>query len=182
MPDTTDIDEHGRPEPPLAAPEAETLLGYLDYQRSTLEWKCSGLDAAGLQLTVGVSSITLGGLLKHMAYVEDDWSSRWLHDRERPAPWCDVDWSADQDWEWNSAKDDTPEELLAFWRRSVTRSRALIDEALAERGLEGLGARAWPDGRAPSVRWILVHLIEEYARHNGHADLLREAADGSTGE
>ena len=82
----TKVDEHGRPEPPLAADETATLLGFLDYQRATLAWKCAGLDAAGLRATVGASSITLGGLLKHLAYVEQDWFSRWLHGRDRQPP------------------------------------------------------------------------------------------------
>jgi hypothetical protein len=65
---------------------------------------------------------------------------------------------------------------------AVARSRSLVTEALADGGLERLARRTWPDGRAPSLRWILVHLVEEYARHNGHADLLRESVDGLTGE
>ena len=69
----TDLDEHGRPEPPIAGDETATLLGFLDYQRATLAWKCAGLDAAGLRATVGASTITLGGLLKHLAFVEDYW-------------------------------------------------------------------------------------------------------------
>jgi uncharacterized damage-inducible protein DinB len=178
----TNLDEHGRPEPPLAADEAATLLGFLDYQRATLAWKCSGLDAAGLRATVGPSSMTLGGMLKHLAYVEDLWCSRWLHGQERQPPWDTVDWTADPDWDWHSAAEDTPEQLRALWGDAVARSRALVNEALADGGLERLVRRTWPDGRAPSLRWILVHLIEEYARHNGHADLLRESVDGLTGE
>jgi hypothetical protein len=93
-----------------------------------------------------------------------------------------VDWSADPDWDWHSAADDTPEQLLALWSDAVTRSRSLVADALAEGGLDRQAKRAWPDGRSPSLRWILCHLIEEYARHNGHADLIREYVDGSTGE
>lgn len=178
----TDIDEHGRPEPPLAAGEVESLLGFLDYQRATLAWKCSGLDAAGLRATTAASSITLGGLLKHLAYVEDYWFSRRLHGREPHPPWDGVDWKADPDWDWNSAGDDTPEELFALWQEAVARSRTLVAEALADDGLERIAARTWADGRAPSLRWILLHMIEEYARHNGHADLVRESVDGLTGE
>ena len=178
----TEYDEHGRPEPPLAADEVATLLGFLDYQRSTLEWKCSGLDRAGLSATVGASTMTLGGLLKHLAYVESDWFSRWLHGRDRAAPWDAVDWQADPDWEWNSAQHDSPEDLFALWEASVAMSRSLLSQALADGGLERLAMRTWPGGEAPSLRWILVHMIEEYARHNGHADLLRESVDGLTGE
>ena len=178
----TQLDEHGRPEPPLAADEAGTLLGYLAYQRATLAWKCAGLDEAGLATRVGVSTMTLGGLLKHLAYVEDHWCAVRLHGLPAPAPWGAVDWAADEDWDWHSAAHDAPQELLALWQTSAARSQALVDEALADGGLDRLAAKAWADGRSPSLRWILVHLIEEYARHNGHADLLREAVDGQTGE
>jgi hypothetical protein len=105
------LDEQGRPEPPLAADETATLLGFLEYQRATLAWKCAGLDAAGLGATVAASSMTLGGLLKHLAYVEDAWCSRWLHGRDRQPPWDTVDWKADPDWDWHSAAEDTPEQL-----------------------------------------------------------------------
>ena len=179
----TDVDEQGRPEPPIAADETATLLGFLDYQRATLAWKCAGLDAAGLAATTAASSMTLGGMLKHLAYVEDDWFSRWLHGHDRRPPWDTVDWRADPDWDWHSAAEDTPEQLHAFWQDTVAHSRALVTEALADGGgLARLSRRAWPDGRSPSLRWILVHMIEEYARHNGHADLIRESVDSSTGE
>jgi uncharacterized damage-inducible protein DinB len=178
----TDVDEHGRPEPPLDGDETATLLGFLDYQRATLAWKCAGLDAAGLNATVGASAMTLGGMLKHLAYVEEDWFSRSLHGRDRQPPWDTVDWKADPDWEWHSAAAESPEQLLEFWRGAVDRSRALVADALANGGLEQPARRTWPDGRAPSLRWILVHMIEEYARHNGHADLIRESVDGLTGE
>ena len=179
------LDEQGRPEPPLAGDETATLLGFLDFQRATLEWKCAGLDAAGLAATVGVSSMTLGGMLKHLAFVEDHWCSRWLYGRDRQPPWDTVDWKADSDWDWHSAAEDTPEQLLALWQDAVARSRSLVAEALADGGLEQLARRTLARAlarEAPSLRWILVHLIEEYARHNGHADLLRESVDGLTGE
>jgi uncharacterized damage-inducible protein DinB len=182
FPPDRDIDEQGRPEPPLAAGEVETLLGFLDYQRATLAWKCSGVDAAGLQVTTGATDMTLGGLLKHLALVEDSWFSRSLFGRPRAAPFDAVDWSAAPDWDWHSAADDSPEELLALWHAAVARSRAAMAEALAGDGLELLAHRTWPDGRSPSLRWIVCHMIEEYARHNGHADLLREVVDGETGE
>ena len=178
----SDVDEQGRSQPPLAADEIATLLGFLDYQRATLAWKCAGLDGTGLRATVAASSMTLGGLLKHLAYVEDSWFSRWLHGRDPEPPWDTVDWTADRDWEWHSAADDSPGQLLTLWQDAVARSRSLVTDALADGGLEQLSQRSWPDGRSPSLRWILCHMIEEYARHNGHADLLRESVDGLTGE
>jgi uncharacterized damage-inducible protein DinB len=178
----TELDEQGRPEPPLTGDETATLLGFLDFHRATLEWKCAGLDDAALRTTVAASSMTLGGMLRHLAFVEDWWSSRWLHGRELQPLWASNDWDADPEWDWRVGADDTPDQLRALWRDAVRRSRADIAAALAEGGLDRLARRTWPDGRAPSRRWILVHLIEEYARHNGHADLIREYLDGSTGE
>jgi uncharacterized damage-inducible protein DinB len=177
------LDEQGRPEPPAAADEVATLLGFLDWQRATLAWKCSGLDAAGLRATTAASAMTLGGILKHMAGVEHGWFSHDLHGREYAPPWDAVDWKADRDWEWRTAADDSPDELFALWNRAVEQSRADVAHVLdSGDGLGQLAKRGWPDGRFPSLRWILCHMIEEYARHNGHADLLRESVDGATGE
>jgi len=175
-------DEQGRPEPPVASGETATLLGYLDYQRATLQWKCRGLDAEGLRATTAVSSMTLGGLLKHMALVEESWFSRSLYGRDLGPPWDAIDWKAEPDWEWHSAADDSPGQLMALWQDAVGRSRSLVAQALPDGGLDQPAKRTWPDRQAPNLRWIVCHMIEEYARHNGHADLLRESIDGETGE
>ena len=177
-----DLDEHGRPHPPHDAGELETLRGFLEHHRATLAWKTRGLDAEGLRATTAATSMTLGGLLKHLALVEDHWFTRWLHDRPMPEPWASVDWQADPDWEWRTAAGDAPDELAALWRASCERSRVAVDEALAVGDLDQSARRRNEDGKAPSLRWILVHMVEEYARHNGHADLLREAVDGEVGE
>ncbi|HZX55603.1 MAG TPA: DinB family protein [Ilumatobacteraceae bacterium] len=178
----TVIDEQGRREPPVSADETATLLGFLDYQRATFAWKCRGVDSAGLNATIAASSMTLGGLLKHMAFVEAHWFNGSLFDRELGSPWAAVDWKNDHDWEWRTAADDSPQGLFALWEGSVARSQALVEEAIRNGGLDQLARRPWSDGTVPSLRWILCHMIEEYARHNGHADLLREAVDGETGE
>jgi uncharacterized damage-inducible protein DinB len=178
----TVIDEQGRPEPPLAAGETATLLGFLEFQRATFSWKCARLDAAGLNATVGVSPMTLGGLLRHLALVEEIWFSSRLHGQEWRPPWDAVDWSADPDWDWHSAAAESPERLFALWQEAVQRSRSLTAAALADGGLDLLAKRPNPDGGTARLRWILCHMVEEYARHNGHADLLREAVDGLTGE
>ncbi len=175
-----EIDEHGRPHPPVAADEVGTLLGFLDYQRATFAWKCRGLDAAGLNTTVGASSMTLGGMLKHLSLVEDDWFSVRLHGNDPQSPWDTVDWDAD--WDWHSAVDDTPEALFRMWEASADRSRAMVAKALDDGGMDRPARFTWPDGRTPNLRWIVTHMIEEYARHNGHADLIREFVDGETGE
>lgn len=169
-------------EPPVAGDETATLLGSLERQRATFAWKCGGLDEAGLQARVGASSMTLGGLLKHLALVEDDYFSRRLYGRDLGPPWNAVDWDADRDWEWHSAAADSPQQLYALWEQAVARSRVAVTEALAAGGMDQPARHAWPDGRTPSLRRILIDLIEEYARHVGHADLLRESVDGLVGE
>ena len=178
----TDPNEQVHPEPPVAGDETATLLGSLERQRATLAWKCGELDAAGLRATTAASSITLGGLLKHLALVEDDYFSRRLLGRDPGPPWDTVDWDADPDWEWHSAAEDSPEQLMALWQDAVARSRSAVTEALADDGFDQLARFTWPDGRAPSLRRILIDLIEEYARHVGHADLIRESVDGLVGE
>jgi hypothetical protein len=179
----TDTDEQDPRElVPLAGNEVDTLLGSLDRQRSIVAWKCGGLDAAGLRATTAASSITLGGLLKHLALVEDDYFTRRLHGRELGPPWESVDWDADPDWEWRTAAADSPEQLYALWREAVARSRSSVAEALADGGLDRLATGVTKDSKAPSLRRILIDLIEEYARHAGHADLIRESIDGLVGE
>jgi hypothetical protein len=178
----TQADGQGRPGPPIAGDEPATLVGSLERQRATLAWKCGGLDAAGLRARLAPSSVTLGGLVKHMALVEDAHFSRLLLDREPGPPWDSVDLESDPDWEWRSAAEDTPEQLEALWQGAVARSRSLVSEALAEGGLDHLGRYTTPAGDSPNLRRILIDLIEEYARHVGHADLIRESVDGLTGE
>ena len=178
----TNVYEHISPEPPLAGDETAILLGFLERQRATFAWKCGGLDVAGLRATVGASSMTLGGMLKHLARFEDDMSTEWLHGRDQLPPWNTVDWDTDHDWDWHSAAEDSPEQLYALWQDAVARSRSLIAEALADGSLErqetGItDAR----GELRSLCYLLVNMIEEYARHNGHADLLRESVDGLVG-
>ena len=176
-------DDQGRAEPPLAAGEAQTLLGFLDYQRATLEWKTRGLGEHGLRSRLHPTGMTLAGLLKHLAWVEDHWFTHTAGGSPMPQPWADVDWSADRDWEWSSALEDDPADLRRTWETSVRRSRELVARLLTDPG-SGLGATypAWGGKAEVSLRWILLHMVEEYARHNGHADLLREAVDGQTGE
>jgi uncharacterized damage-inducible protein DinB len=180
--DETQVDEDLFTELVVDGDEVATLLSTLERIRRTFAWKCGGLDADGLRATTAASTMTLGGLLKHLALVEADWFAWKLRGEPIGPPWADVDWDADPDWEWHSAADDTPEELLKLWQDAVARSRALVTEALADGGLDQLARRTWPDGRAPSLRRILIDLIEEYARHVGHADLIRESVDGLVGE
>ncbi|MGZ8180044.1 DinB family protein [Williamsia sp. SKLECPSW1] len=178
----TDPDVPGRDEPPFAADEVTTLRTFLAYQRATFAWKCEGLDEAGLATTVGASSMTLGGMLKHLAFVETQWVMHRLAGRPWAEPWASADWAADPDWDWTSAADDTPDELWALWRGAVAEADGVVDGAIETDGLDVVARRPRGDGALVSLRWLLVHLIEEYARHNGHADLIREAIDGRVGE
>jgi uncharacterized damage-inducible protein DinB len=172
-----------RTDPPLAADEATTLVAYLDYHRDTLRMKADGLTADQLSQTLPPSTLTLGGLLKHVALNEASWFGRVLHGRPMGEPWDSVDWDADPDWEFRTAKDDRPEELRRGMDDAVAQARRDIDEALALGGLEHLSVTSSrKEGKQFSLRWILLHMIEEYARHNGHADLIRESIDGATGE
>ena len=169
-------------EPPLAGTEAEQLTGALDRLRATFRWKADGLGAAGLQARTGASSLTLGGLLKHLAFVEDYTFTSKLRGEPPGAPWDPTAWDDDEDWEFTSAAGDTPEQLYALWDGAVDRSRARLGAALADGGLGQLVHVSAPDGRHASLRRLVCDLIEEYGRHTGHADLLREAVDGLTGE
>ncbi len=126
------------PEPPVDGDEATTLVGSLDRQRATFAWKAGGLDVAGLQATVGDSTVTLGGLLKHLALVEDHYFSVRLFDRAPASPFNDVDWDANPNWDWTWAPEDTPESLYELWQSNVDKSRRLIAEALANGGLDQL--------------------------------------------
>jgi hypothetical protein len=169
-------------EPPVAGNEVDTLLGALERQRRYIAWKCGNLDSAGLLATLGPSTMTLGGLLKHLALCEDNMFSVKLHGRSPHPPWDAVDWDADPDWEWHSAAEDSPEQLFSLWQETVGRSRTLVAEAVADGGLDRPAAYTFSGGRTPSLRRLLMDMIEEYARHLGHADLIRESVDGLVGE
>jgi hypothetical protein len=173
----------GFPEPPLAGDETSTLLGSLERQRATFAWKTGELDDAGLRVKVGASSVTLGGLLKHLAFMEDLNFSKVLIGRDLGPPWNEVDWDADPQWDWRTAADDSPDQLYALWRDAVTRSRSAVAEVLANDGLDQRVKEEFPDAaEPPTMRRVLIDMIEEYARHVGHADLIREGVDGRVGE
>lgn len=169
-----------RVDPPPAGTEQEVLLGFLDFHRETVLTKCAGLDDDQLGTALPPSTMTLGGLLTHLAFVEDYWVGHLLAGREPSEPWRSTDWDADADADWHL---DLPrEERLALLARAVADSRAVTEELLATpAGLDTLAQRA-RGGERVSLRWVLVHLVEEYARHNGHADLIRESLDGVVGE
>ncbi|MGN6636193.1 MAG: mycothiol transferase [Oryzihumus sp.] len=169
-------------EPPIAGTEVEQLLGALDRLRWTFRWKADGLDATGLQARIGASTLTLGGLLKHLAACEDYMSTTKMRGEPIGAPWDANGWDGSNDWEFASAADDSPEELYGLWDGAVERSRARVRAALADGGLDQPVHASFPDGRHASLRRLVCDMVEEYGRHTGHADLLREAVDGRVGE
>lgn len=173
-------------EPPVNGTEAEHLVGALDRLRTTFRYKADGLESAGLQTRIGASALTLGGLLKHLARAEEQMFSTKLSGAPLGAPWDTHDWDTDTDtdtdWDFASAADNSPEQLYAIWDSTIERSRERLDAALGQGGLDQLTHRSWGPGRQFSLRRLLCDLIEEYGRHTGHADLLREAVDGRVGE
>jgi uncharacterized damage-inducible protein DinB len=167
-----DLTDPRRDEPPYGLGERDMLEGWLEFHRTTLLLKCEGLDdAARKARPVPTSLLSLHGLVRHMAEVERGWFRRTLLEEDVGPIWYDpavedselvpldeADWASD----------------LAAWQAECEASR----QAAAGRSLDDTGTR---DGEPCSLRWIYTHMIEEYARHNGHADLIRELVDGSVG-
>jgi hypothetical protein len=168
-----------RTEPHPDGPEAKLIGQYLDYQRETVLAKTEGLDQEQMARSHPPSTLTLGGLLYHLALVEEDWMEvRFLGQPERD-PWAGVDWEADPDWEFRTSAEMVPEQLRLRYREACGRSRLVVSGAS---GLDQLSVKPLRSGQHFSLRWVLLHLIEETARHAGHADFLREAIDGSVGQ
>lgn len=166
---------------PTHADEGTTLCFFLDYHRGVLREKCQDLTDEQLRQMLPPSDMTLGGLLKHLAVVESSWFSEDLVGGPLIAPFDTVDWSADRDWEWHTAAEDTVQQLLDLYDAAIAESRRITAEILAtETGLDTLSVATSRSGEHYNLRWILVHMIEEYAQHNGHADLIRESIDGRT--
>ena len=171
---TTDA---GRFEPPAAGSELETLLGFLEHHRDTLAWKCSGLDDDQLRQRLEPTTMTLAGLLARMGTVEDFWFSQVIAERPFPLEHWPKEVENDPEWEWVSGMTLPGDELRMRWQAACQRSRDVIRHRPE---LDAVHA-AWGGKAHLSTRWILTHMVEEYARHNGHADLLRESIDGATG-
>jgi Protein of unknown function (DUF664) len=172
-----DPDDDPRAKPPTQGDERATLAGFLRWQRETLELKCSGLDAESLaRRSVGSSTMSLLGLVRHMADVERGWFRRKMAGQDAPAHFYS---KADPDGDFDGAVPDPAVVAGAWevWRAEV----AFTDQFVADApDLDVTGNDPW---RGPvSLRWVLMHMVEEYARHNGHGDLLRQEIDGAVGE
>jgi uncharacterized damage-inducible protein DinB len=168
-----------RTDPDLQADERTTLVAFLDYHRATFLSKISGLTHEQLNRTLPPSDLTLASLTKHLALVEDSWFQERFVGRE-VEPWASAPFDDDRDWEMHSAKHDAPDDLSALYQAAVARSRATLAQVESLDTLSAVNDRS--RGIPYSMRWILVHMIEETARHNGHADLIRQSIDGLVGE
>jgi uncharacterized damage-inducible protein DinB len=168
-----------RIDPPETGTELEQLTRYLDYQRETMLLKTAGLDQEQLALPHPPSTLTLGGLLNHLALVEDSWFRVRFAGLPDDELWAGHDWDADPDYELRTAAEVAPDELRRRYEQACARSREVV---AAAGDLDQLSVRPRGNGAHFDLRWVLLHLIEETARHAGHADLLREAIDGTVGE
>lgn len=166
-------------EPPLAGGDVEALLGALDRLRWSFRYKADDLDRAGLAATLGTSTLTLGGLLKHLAAQEDFTFGTKLGGVRLGDPWTGWGLDGQDDWELTSADTDPPQVLYRTYDDAVARSRRRLQVALTVG--EGLDLRAYVADGAANLRRLVCDLIEEYGRHTGHADLLREAVDARVG-
>jgi uncharacterized damage-inducible protein DinB len=168
-----------RPEPPDSGPELQALTGFLDWQRETILLKTEGLTREQLAQPLPPSSLTLAGLLNHLALVEDTWFRVRFAGLPDDVLWAGHDWDADPDWEFRTATELEPEELRDRYRQACARSREVVAQA---DGLDQLSVGTSRAGNHWDLRWVLIHMLEETARHAGHADLLRESIDGVVGE
>lgn len=169
-------------EPPLAGTEVEHLLGALGRLRATVRWKAGHLDEAGLRHRIPSSALSLGGLLLHLALAEDYTFATKLRGEELGEPWRSLGRDDDPDWEFTASDHMARAELYDVFDTAVARNDERITAALAEGGLDFVAHVDDGNGNHPGLRRVLCDMLEEYGRHTGHADLLREAYDGLVGE
>lgn len=170
-----------RPDIPQVADELTMLTAFLDWMRATLRMKAAGLDAEQLARRLEPSTMTLGGLVTHLAWVESWWFTEIFRGEPAGEPWASRPWTSDRDAEWSIAAELTPDEIWALWDTEVEKARRVLAE-VGDLDAIAVGHRKRKPGEPLSMRWIVVHMIEEYARHLGHADLIRESVDGSVGQ
>ncbi|MGH2807095.1 MAG: DinB family protein [Actinomycetota bacterium] len=161
-----------RRDPPLAGDEKETLVAFLDYHRDTLLMKIDGVSDDELRRRMTPTGLSLLGLVKHLAYVERWWFQKRFADRDVTKPSTDDDPDAD----FRIEPHESTREIVDLYKQECAISREIIATA----SLDDLATNV--KRRDHSLRWMVVHMIEETARHNGHADIMREAIDGVTGE
>jgi hypothetical protein len=171
-----------RTDPPAQASEQEMLVAFLEYYRSTLLLKAEGLsDDQARTAAVPPSDLNIMGLVRHMSDVERNWFQRWFLKADAPSIYYRDD-DPDEDRDMHPGPDDTLADAVAVFRREVDMSRQITAGATPDTAAAHVGESVHWAGFNPSLRWILIHMIEEYARHCGHADLLRECIDGTVGD
>jgi uncharacterized damage-inducible protein DinB len=165
-----------RTEPPDVADERSALQGWLDYHRATLRWKCAGLTGEQLvRRPVASSTLSLLGLIRHMTEVERGWFRRRFGGQTQLPPVYFSDQYPDGDFDFAAAAD-AEADFGAFVTECEAADQAADGHSLDETFVHSM------TGERLDLRWIYLHMIEEYARHNGHADLIRELIDGATGD
>lgn len=169
-----------RRDPEIRGDERTMLEQFLDYHRATVVLKVEGLTDEQMARTAPASELSLAGLLAHLALVEDSWFRVRLLGEEPAERWRHVDWEADPDWEFRTARGEPAAELIRRYEAACDASR---DAVASVSSLDALSVTSSERrGGQFSLRWLLLHMIEETARHNGHADILRETIDGTTGD
>ena len=159
-------------DPPRQAGEGETLAGFLDLQRGVMLRKVADLDDESLRRSMTPSGLTLLGMLKHLAYVERWWFRAVFAGEDVTFPWTDDDPDAD----WRAEPDESVDSIATFYREECAKAREVVAAASFD------DTCTTPEGDSITLRWIVAHMIEETARHLGHADIMREAIDGATGD
>ncbi len=171
-----------RVDPPAQAGEADMLVAFLDYYRATLLQKADGLsDEQARTAAVPPSDLNIMGLVRHMSEVERNWFQRWFIKSDAPSIYC-ADDDPDEDRDMHPGPDDTLADAVAVLQREIEVSRQITVATTPETPAAHVGESEHWAGFQPSMRWILIHMIDEYARHCGHADLLRECIDGTVGD
>lgn len=164
--------------PPYNGSERDTIVGYLDYYREVMLDKAGGLDKDQLNTTLGPSNLTLINLIHHLAIVEHWWFWQFFAGNDQLEPWASMDFKDSPDWEFEHSDEFDPEVIIQRYRDEIDRARTII---ASTDSLEQLSVMD-RNGEKRSMRWIVIHMIEETARHAGHADLIRESIDGETGD
>ncbi|MEP7046323.1 MAG: DinB family protein [Ilumatobacteraceae bacterium] len=171
-----------RVDPPAQAGEPEMLCAFLDYYRATLMLKAEGLsDEQARTASVPPSDLNIMGLIRHMSEVERNWFQRWFVKADAPGIYGDDD-DPDEDRDMHPGPHDTLADAIAVYQREIQISRDIAAAAAPDAPAAHVGESVHWAGFNPSMRWILIHMIEEYARHGGHADLIRECLDGAVGD
>jgi uncharacterized damage-inducible protein DinB len=164
---------------PTTLSERDSLGQYLDYQRETILLKTEGLTKEQLARKIATSDLTLAGILYHLALVEEAWFEVDYLGLEPREDWQGINWEADPNYEFRTALEKEPDWLRRRYRDACNRARKVVTGA---ESLDDVSVSTRVGGKPFTLRWVMLHLIEETARHAGHADLLREAIDGTVGE